>query len=526
MKKILCAILVVALVVCGAFAIVKNNESTKLKAQLDEANTKAADLSAELDTVTTTAADLQAQLDAAAVSFDTDAQNLQTRLDEADATVFEMEAAIADLEAQVTDLETQITEKQAQVELYKPFYDAQVIVEYNGGVIMKDAVMEAYAEYEAMAAQNGIDLAAYGMDAQFKQMSAEGLLQDTVTTMKAVELGLDQLDEATLAGLTEQANANFESFVAAVEPSFTDEEATAEEIRTNSVDYLASLGYTLESMQEAIINSYITDQLYNHVTADVTITDEDVQAAYDELVAEQEASFVEDSSYNSARNNGEMIVWNPEGYRAVKHVLVKFSDEQSASMKDLVSTMASLKSELEALSTEVPAQETEDGSVETAEPRTAEEINADIAGIQAEINALYAELMPRAEEVIAKFNEGVAFADLIAEYNEDPGMANEPIATNGYAVAVDSTTWDPAFRDGAMSIESVGSISAPVKGSYGIHVIYYESDIPAGPVAFDAVRADLESSTLETKLIQTYNAAVEAWIADAAPVYHLNNLEN
>ena len=52
-KKILSLVLVIALVVCAAAAIVKNNEAASLTAQL-------ADQNAALET----AADLQAQLDA------------------------------------------------------------------------------------------------------------------------------------------------------------------------------------------------------------------------------------------------------------------------------------------------------------------------------------------------------------------------------------------------------------------------------------------------------------------------------
>ena len=75
-----------------------------------------------------------------------------------------------------------------------------------------------------------------------------------------------------------------------------------------------------------------------------------------------------------------------------------------------------------------------------------------------------------------------------------------------------------------MSIESVGGISAPVYGSYGIHVIYYESDIPAGAVAFEDVAAALEPSTLDNKISSTYTSTLDEWIASLNPVYHYENL--
>ena len=506
-KKILSLVLVIALVACAALAVVKNNEAATLKTQL-------ADTNAGMEASASAAADLQAQLDEANARIAELEAAAQTAADEAAAS----EAAAAEAAEADADL-------QALVDLYKPYYDAQVVIEYDGGAIMLPEVLEQYAQYENAYAQYGIDLAAYGMDGQFKQTAASSLLDMAVIAIKGAELGLDQLDEATMAGLTEEAAANYEAYVQSAVDYFTSEDLTEEEIHAQAVEYLTSEGITEEAILATLVDSRVQENVYNYVIADVAVTDEDIQAAYDALVVEQMSSYASDSAYNSARNDGELIVWNPEGYRAVKHVLVKFTDEQSASLSEMNSTLSALQSELEAA--QAPAEETaEETTEEAAEVRTVEEIEADIATIEANIEALYAELLPKAEEVIEKFNAGTAFADLIAEYNEDPGMTNEPTATNGYAVAAASTTWDPAFRDGAMSVAEVGGISAPVYGSYGIHVIYYESDIPAGAVALEDVKAEIEAQALDTKISSTYNSALDAWIASLNPVYHYENLAN
>ena len=510
MKKILSFVLVVALVVCGAAAIVKNNEAAKLKTQLEETAAQVEELSANAST----------------------ASDLQSQLDEANARIAELEAAAAATAEATAETSAEDSDLQAMIDLYKPYYDAQVVVAFEGGAVMLPEVLEQYAQYEQAYAQYGIDLASYGMDTQFKQTAAQSLLDYAVMDLKAAELGLDQIDEATLAGLTEEAASNYETYVTSVLSYFESEDLSDEEVRAQAVEYLESEGYTEESVLESMIDNYVHEAIYNHITADVAVNDEDIQATYDALVVEQMSSYATDSAYNDARNNGELIVWNPEGYRAVKHVLVKFSDEQSASLDEMNSTLDALNDELEAAQapveeTEEEASEeesTEETTEETAEVRTVEEITADIAAMEANIEALYAELLPTAEEVIEKFNAGTAFADLIAEYNEDPGMTSEPTATNGYAVAAESTTWDTAFRDGAMSIESVGGISAPVYGSYGIHVIFYESDIPAGAVEFETVKAEIEAKSLDDKLSNTYNTTLDEWIASVNPVYHYENL--
>ena len=239
----------------------------------------------------------------------------------------------------------------------------------------------------------------------------------------------------------------------------------------------------------------------------------------------------------------------------VRHVLIKFTDDQATRYSELQDTLDTLYEELEALQTaaeeaaaatdeitteatdetaaEATAEATDEAAAETtgepaeateAPARTEEEINAEIADVEAELTALYEELLPTAQEVIDAFNSGTSFSDLIDQYNEDPGMENEPTATNGYAVSANSTAWDPAFTEGAMSIESIGEISEPVYGQNGIHIIYYDSDIPAGAVDLETVRAEIEESALNTKLNDTYDNTLAEWVEAVNPVYHYDRL--
>lgn len=432
-----------------------------------------------------------------------------------------------DVQAQLDAANARIAELEAEVAQYRPYYEAQIVAEYDGGVVFREDAMEQYSYIESMYANYGISLANYGLESQYQQMAVQQLVQDAALAAKAAELGLDQLDEQTLADLTEQAAANLETYIDSVSSYFTGDDVTEEETREQSISYLESMGYTQDSLLETLKTNYVDELLYNYATADVTLTDEDVQTSYDALVAEQESSFASDSAYNSSRNSGETIVWNPEGYRAVKHVLVKFTDEQAALYDELTDELSALDDELEALENPEEAEdgeETAETETEETEPRTAEQIHEEQASVNADLDALYAELMPTAQEVIDKFNAGTDFADLIAEYNEDPGMQNEPTATNGYAVSAASTTWDPAFTEGAMSIAEIGGISEPVFGQNGIHIIYYASDIPAGPVALEDVRDSLEATFLDEKISAAYNSALETWVAALNPVYHYENL--
>ena len=444
-----------------------------------------------------------------------------------------------DLQAQLDAANARIAELEAEVELYRPFYDRQVVAEYgDGGIIWLDDAQAEYQNAASAYSQYGLSIDDYAD--QIKPDILRRLVRDAVLDGKIAELGLDQLDEETRASLETEAAETFENYIESYKSYFASEDATDEEAREQTIAAMEQYGLTQDTLLEQMILNYADEQLHTYVTKDVTVSEEEIQAKYEALVAADEQSYADnDRSYNTARNGGTTIAWNPEGYRAVKHVLIKFNDDQNAKYKDLNSTLDSLKQELEALDSAETAEEAPEEAAETAEttdeaaetadetaeaaeaqPRTREEIQGDIARISAELDELYNELLPRAQEVVDKFEAGEDFDSLIEQYNEDPGMQNEPAATNGYAVAASSTTWDMAFTEGAMSIESVGGISAPIYGMNGIHIIYYLSDITPGAVPFEDIAEYVETTALEDKTSEIFNSQVDAWVEEAHPVYH------
>ena len=428
-----------------------------------------------------------------------------------------------DVQAQLDAANERIAQLEAEVELYRPYYEQQIVAEYGeGGIIWRE---DAMAEYEAAASaysQYGLSIDTYA-DA-VKQDILTSLVQQAVLKDKAAELGLDQLDDEARANLEAEAAENYETYIENYKSYFAAEDASDEDARAQTIAAMEQYGLTQDVLVQQMLDSYVDEQLHSYVTADVAATDEDIQAKYDELVAYGEEHYTDDRAYNTARNGGEIVAWNPEGYRAVKHVLIKFDDEQSQQYSSLQSTLSSLNAELEALDNpqEETADEADAEDAEAETPRTREEIQADIGRIGAELEALYSQLLPRAQQVIDEFEGGADFESLIEKYNEDPGMQNEPTASQGYAVAAESTTWDPAFTEGAMSIEAVGSISAPINGQNGVHIIYYLSDITPGAVPFEDIADAVTAAAQEDKVNDTYNAQVAAWVEEANPVYHMD----
>ena len=406
---------------------------------------------------------------------------------------------------------------QAQVDAYYPFYAAQIVATYGAdGVIWLEDVQEQFNAVEAQYANYGISLASYGMVDSVKKDIIDSAVRTAVLQDKAAELGLNAFDEDELAEFAQSAQEMMDDYVEYYLSYFyADAEEVTDEMRAEAEAYWADNGMNYDACLETLKSDAADAALYDYVTGDVAITEEDVEATYAARVEADRQNYANDRTYNADRSAGVGVAWNPEGYRAVKHVLIKFDDEQAQLYSDLQSQLDSLNDEKDAIENPEAADEADGEDAEAAEPRTVEEVNADIAACATEMEALYSQLLPTAEEVIAAFDSGADFDELIEKYNGDPGMQNEPTATIGYAVAENSTYWEQAFVDGAMSIEDKGGISGPVYGSNGIHIIYYMDDVPAGEVALEEIREDVEQEALETKIQTTYDDQVAAWEAEA-----------
>lgn len=422
-----------------------------------------------------------------------------------------------DLQAQLDAANEKIAELQAQVDAYYPFYAAQIVATYGAdGVIWLEDVQEQFNAVEAQYANYGISLASYGMVDSVKKDIIDSAVRTAVLQDKAAELGLNAFDEDELAEFAQSAQEMMDDYVEYYLSYFyADAEEVTDEMRAEAEAYWADNGMNYDACLETLKSDAADAALYDYVTGDVAITEEDVEATYAARVEADRQNYANDRTYNADRSAGVGVAWNPEGYRAVKHVLIKFDDEQAQLYSDLQSQLDSLNDEKDAIENPEAADEADGEDAEAAEPRTVEEVNADIAACATEMEALYSQLLPTAEEVIAAFDSGADFDELIEKYNGDPGMQNEPTATIGYAVAENSTYWEQAFVDGAMSIEDKGGISGPVYGSNGIHIIYYMDDVPAGEVALEEIREDVEQEALETKIQTTYDDQVAAWEAEA-----------
>lgn len=425
-----------------------------------------------------------------------------------------------------------------------------VVATYDGGQLTQEDVMGSFTSQYNYTSQlysmYGISMNS-SMATDIEQSVVENAVQNVAIAAEMEKRGL-KLDDDKLAEIQAEADEHYQEAYDSLYASATGE---TDEVRAKRTEYnLAVNGFTKDAIYNIELASANGELIEQTLRDEITeVTDEALQAAYDEKVSEDEEQYADSaSSFESAMSSGdEVVAWMPEGYRTVKHILVKPEDDVLSAVttaRNAYTTaqddLEDLRGELDAL-TDDDAEATEDGegADEAAEktPRTAEEIQADIDAAEASLEGLKADVdkaeadclasvQDKLDEIFEKIDAGEDFASLIETYGEDPGMQNEPTKTRGYYVCADSANWDKNFTAGAMSLEKVGDVTrTPVISTSGVHIIRYESDVTPGAVPLEDIHDALYDETLENLKTDHYNSELESWVSALNPKYTIENFK-
>ena len=312
------------------------------------------------------------------------------------------------------------------------------------------------------------------------------MVEDKVLERKIKELGLDQVtDEEKAAAEQEIQDWYDEQYAALVENFKTDDtvedpEAKAAETIEN---YLSQYGLTLDQMKENSVASISSDKLYDYVTKDVTVTEEEAKIEFANKVAAAKEKYDADlSAYVSDFENGATIYYTPEGCYYIKHILISLTDEQKQDIKNL--------------------RADDDETVAATADEKREEYLLTIR--------------EKAESVLKLVDEGGDFEALMEEYGEDPGMKIEAYK-NGYLTYAGDTGFVTEFADACAALTEDGMTSGLVASDFGYHIIRRVSTVPSGEATFEDVKDSLMESMLTDKKSTTYDQQVEAWVKEVNP---------
>ena len=343
-----------------------------------------------------------------------------------------------------------------------------IAAEFDGGVVTAAEAAAEYATISAYYQMLGVSEADYAETAKLTVL--DGLVEGKVLEMKAREAGVYELSDGQRAELESRVQQEYEDTLRYYMEFRFDDSKSEEEVRAETMAYLEANGYSYESMLEEAEKSAWQDRLFDYVTRDMEISDEQMREFYQSQVESAELTYTADfAEYEMDAEAGRTLVWNPEGVRRIDTILISFSDDQSV---EYLTLQAALES-------------------------------GDSAKLS-ELDALYAALEPRAQQALDRLNAGEDFATLAGEYGT--------VSVNGSYVSDRSTLCGDDFRSAAMALESVGDVSGLVRTDGGLCILRYAADVPAGAVAYEDVRDELRATYEEELKTSQYNATVVAWI--------------
>lgn len=235
-----------------------------------------------------------------------------------------------------------------------------------------------------------------------------------------------------------------------------------------------------EQYGAAILDTLITNKIVELEAKkqDIAVSDEDIQAEYDELV---ESYGGEDSIKEVLEANGlteDAVKENIRIYQLTKSVI--------------------------ATSIEITDEEVEQYFEDNKENYEQEE--------QVVASHILLEDEATAKEVLAKVKAGEDFAELAKEYSIDTAT-NEDGGDLGY---ISRNQMDEAFEEAAFALKK-DAVSEIVQTSEGYHIIKVTAKVPAEEAVFEDVKDEVYATVLESRVSEEY----ATWITDKQAEYDI-----
>ena len=383
---------------------------------------------------------------------------------------------------------------------------------YNGAVtVLKSEIQDEYdqmlSQYVAYYAQYGYSVDEYDteLQASVAQETVQTKLSTSIVRHYAAQNGYE-LTEEKKAELSAQVKTALDNTREYLESYLSASGFTGDELNAAVEEQMAQAGYTEETLMDSAELNDVLNFLYERATADVTVTEDEVKAAFDEKVAKQKESYASVDAFVNDYVNESEILYTPENVRLMECIFVASVEGEAT--------------EDEATADEATADEA------TADEATVSEatVSEATAGEAADIASLtgYA----KAKAIAAAIAGGADFEETMKAYTED-GSTEEQML-RGYPVAENSTTYGEAFMAGAMALEHVGDVSDVIVTDYGYFILRYAKDLESGEADFEARKETETEETLTNKKNDAYSAFIDTildeadiQVGDLSQMYHV-----
>ena len=389
------------------------------------------------------------------------------------------------------------TEEPAAEEAALTLSDDVLASAYNGAVtVLKSEIQDEYdqmlSQYVAYYAQYGYSVDEYDteLQASVAQETVQTKLSTSIVRHYAAQNGYE-LTEEKKTELAAQVKTALDNTREYLESYLSASGFTGDELNAAVEEQMAQAGYTEETLMDSAELNDVLNFLYERATADVTVTEDEVKAAFDEKVAKQKESYASVDAFVNDYVNESEILYTPEDVRLMECIFVA----------------------------SVEGEATEDEA--TADEATVSEATA---GEAADIASLtgYA----KAKAIAAAIAGGADFEESMKAYNEDSSTEEQML--RGYPVAENSTTYGDEFTAGAMALEHVGDVSDVIVTDYGYFILRYAKDLESGEADFEARKETETEETLTNKKNDAYSAFIDTildeadiQVGDLSRMYHV-----
>ena len=349
-----------------------------------------------------------------------------------------------------------------------------VVASFEGGEIYYSEIANDYTSmceyYEALGISDYTD--------DVKQSVLRSAIENKLLIQKAQQFNVYEATADQQAALEESARTAYEALIDDYLPYHSEDNLSEEENRQACEKWLNENGISFDLLLEEAQTDAWRERLYDCITADQTISDDELKSFYETQLVSDEMNYSANfAEYETDADSGRAIVWHPEGVRIVDTILISFSEEQLTTYNLLLNEM-------------------ENGNGSNIE----------------EIDALYASISGEAQEALNRLQNGENFDTLAAEY----GSINEC----GLYVGENSSYLGDDFVQAALSLQNIGDISAAVNCDLGICILRYTQDVTAGAVPFDEIKDKLRSSYTDELKLTYYNNYVSELYETANVQYY------
>lgn len=367
--------------------------------------------------------------------------------------------------------------------------------------------------------QSNLDLMAYqgytptvAEKEELKRQTIDHLIDLALIENKLIEAGKNDLTDAEETLVRSYAGNVYESLWQGFQRRVKNEgyDATEEQITS----WLTEQGYTLDVVyQEALVNVRYS-RIYELYCADVTVTDEDVEAYLQETFVGPDREAYEFDIPRYEREilaTGNESFFTPAGYRVIRQILLPYPqavvDEINALQPAVEEGATALEDAYHAVADAAIA-----GKDVEAEREAYQAQSQAYADLLNQVVALEQSALPMlketTDEIALRYAAGESFDSLVAEYGKEAGEA----AGGELLFHPESENWAEAFKQAVSALKKPGEITEPFVTDLGIHIVLYQSDLPDGVHELtEEERAALQSSALENKQRETLHPFLDEW---------------